>query len=223
MGQRDGIALTAPPIPHGGSNKSHWDLRPSSDIHASVHSCFPEFRIKCILHFVIMFYWLVSTCLYYQAKNRVMSCSNYMHHVIMAICMANRPWFYVILKSRKKNVFYSSSWLPNLFYFLKIYLLCVSTLQTHQNRESDFITDDCEPPCGYWKLKSGPSEEQSCRVVVAHTFNPSTQRQTDFCVLGQPGLHRETLSQKKKKTKTKKPRRAVLLAADPWLQLSCQL
>jgi hypothetical protein len=48
------------------------------------------------------------------------------------------------------------------FFFFKIfiYLFYVSTLQTLQ-RESDFVTDGCEPPRGCWDLNSGPSEEQS--------------------------------------------------------------
>jgi hypothetical protein len=36
-----------------------------------------------------------------------------------------------------------------------------SCLQTLQKRESDLITDGCEPQCGCWDLNSGPSEEQS--------------------------------------------------------------
>jgi hypothetical protein len=53
------------------------------------------------------------------------------------------------------------------FFFFKIYLfiiICkytVAVLQTHQKRESDLVTDGCEPPCGCWDLNSGPSEEQS--------------------------------------------------------------
>jgi hypothetical protein len=51
------------------------------------------------------------------------------------------------------------------FFFLKIYLLiiCKYTVAVfrHQKRESDLITDGCEPPCGCWDLNSGPSEEQS--------------------------------------------------------------
>ena len=30
-----------------------------------------------------------------------------------------------------------------------------------QKRASDLIMDGCEPPCGFWDLNSGPSEEQS--------------------------------------------------------------
>ena len=33
-------------------------------------------------------------------------------------------------------------------------------LQTPQKRESDLVTDGCEPPSGCWDLNSGPSEEQ---------------------------------------------------------------
>jgi hypothetical protein len=50
------------------------------------------------------------------------------------------------------------------------------SLQTHQKRASDPITDDCEPPCGCWELNSGPLEEQS----VLLTTEPSLQPQ---CVL----------------------------------------
>jgi hypothetical protein len=55
------------------------------------------------------------------------------------------------------------SFLPSFLPFsFKIYLLYVvhcHCLQTHQKRASDLITDSCEPPCGYWDLNSGPSEE----------------------------------------------------------------
>jgi hypothetical protein len=46
------------------------------------------------------------------------------------------------------------------FFFLKVYLLLYVS-QTLQKRESDLVTDGCEPPCGSWDLNSGPSEEQS--------------------------------------------------------------
>ena len=36
-----------------------------------------------------------------------------------------------------------------------------SCLQTLQKRESDFVMDGCELPCGCWDLNSGPLEEQS--------------------------------------------------------------
>ena len=35
-----------------------------------------------------------------------------------------------------------------------------SSLQTHQKRTSDPITDGCKPPSGCWELNSGPLEEQ---------------------------------------------------------------
>jgi hypothetical protein len=56
-------------------------------------------------------------------------------------------------------------------------------------------------------------------VVVAHAFNPSTREAeaggflssrpawSTECVPGQPGLHRETLSQKPKKKKKKKKKK----------------
>jgi hypothetical protein len=61
--------------------------------------------------------------------------------------------------------------------FLKIYLftLCIwvhhCSLQTHQKRAADPITDGCEPPCGCWELNSGPLEEQ----LALPTTKPSPQ------------------------------------------------
>jgi hypothetical protein len=48
----------------------------------------------------------------------------------------------------------------NFFFSIFFKDLC-SCLQTLQKRESDLVTDGCEPPCGCWDLNSGPSEEQS--------------------------------------------------------------
>jgi hypothetical protein len=54
--------------------------------------------------------------------------------------------------------------IPYSFFFLKIYLfiICKYTVAVfrHQKRESDLVTDGCEPPCGCWDLNSGPLEEQ---------------------------------------------------------------
>ena len=49
-----------------------------------------------------------------------------------------------------------------------------SCLQTLQKRESDLVTDGCEPPCGCWDLNSGPSEEQSggCSYPLSHLTSP---------------------------------------------------
>ena len=60
-----------------------------------------------------------------------------------------------------------------LFIYLFIYYMKVhcSCLQTLQKRESDLVTDGCEPPCGCWELNSGPLEEQS----VLLTTEPSLQ------------------------------------------------
>ena len=55
-------------------------------------------------------------------------------------------------------------------FFKKIYLLYVAEdsfcLHTLQKRESDLVSDGCEPPCGCWDLKSGPSEEQSMLLTA---------------------------------------------------------
>jgi hypothetical protein len=34
-------------------------------------------------------------------------------------------------------------------------------------RASDLITDGCEPPCGCWKLNSGPMEEQAASALIS--------------------------------------------------------
>jgi hypothetical protein len=39
-------------------------------------------------------------------------------------------------------------------YYMWVHCSC---LQTLQKRESDLITDGCEPPCGCWDLNSGPA------------------------------------------------------------------
>jgi hypothetical protein len=44
-------------------------------------------------------------------------------------------------------------------------------MSTHQKKASDPTTDGCEPPCGCWKLNSGPLEEQ----LVLLTTEPSLQ------------------------------------------------
>jgi hypothetical protein len=57
-----------------------------------------------------------------------------------------------------------------------IYLLYLSTLycylQMHQKRVSDLIMDGCEPPCGFWDLNSGPSEEQSVLLPAEPSHQP---------------------------------------------------
>ena len=61
------------------------------------------------------------------------------------------------------------------FFFKRFtYLIWVHhcSLQRHQKRASDPITDVCEPPWGCWELNSGPLEEQS----VLLTTEPSLQQ-----------------------------------------------
>ena len=45
------------------------------------------------------------------------------------------------------------------------------SLPTHQKRESNPMTDGCEPPCGCWRLNSGPGplKEQSM-LLTAEPF-----------------------------------------------------
>jgi len=49
------------------------------------------------------------------------------------------------------------------------------SLQTHQKRASDPITDGCEPPCGCWDLNSGPLEEQSVLLTAEPSLQPISQ------------------------------------------------
>jgi hypothetical protein len=48
-------------------------------------------------------------------------------------------------------------------YYMEVHCSC---LQTLQKRESDLLTDGCEPPCGCWHLNSGPLEEQSVCLTL---------------------------------------------------------
>ena len=43
----------------------------------------------------------------------------------------------------------------------------------HQKRASDLIMGGCEPPCGFWDLNSGPSEEQSVLLLDEPSRQPS--------------------------------------------------
>ena len=53
--------------------------------------------------------------------------------------------------------------LPSFFFFNDLFILCLCvpcySVQTHQKRASDPITDGSEPPCSCWELNSGPLEE----------------------------------------------------------------
>ena len=40
------------------------------------------------------------------------------------------------------------------------------SLQTHQKRALDPISDGCEPPCGCWESNSGPLLEQSALLTA---------------------------------------------------------
>ena len=46
------------------------------------------------------------------------------------------------------------------------------SLQAHQKRASDPITDGCEPPSGYWELNSGLLEEQSGLLTTEPSLQP---------------------------------------------------
>jgi hypothetical protein len=68
-------------------------------------------------------------------------------------------------------------WDPTSFFKILL-ILCIwtqcSSLQTHQKRASDPITDGCEPPCSCWELNSGPLEEQSVLLITESSLQPRT-------------------------------------------------
>jgi hypothetical protein len=58
-----------------------------------------------------------------------------------------------------------------LFKFIYLFYVSALSLKTHL-RASDPITDGCEPPCGCWKLNSGPLEEQSVLLATEPSLQP---------------------------------------------------
>jgi hypothetical protein len=72
----------------------------------------------------------------------------------------------------------------SFLFFLKIYLCNACeytlTLQIHQKRASDPITDGCEPPCDCWELNSGPLEEQSVLFTTESSLQPLVLFFKDF-------------------------------------------
>ena len=46
------------------------------------------------------------------------------------------------------------------------------SLQTHQERALDPITDGCEAPCGCWELNSGSLKEQSVFLTAKPSHQP---------------------------------------------------
>jgi hypothetical protein len=66
-----------------------------------------------------------------------------------------------------------------LFKDLFIYFMYVSTLSHSSDTPEEgirsqcpLITDGCEPPCGCWKLNSGPLEEQSVLLTTEPSLQP---------------------------------------------------
>jgi hypothetical protein len=62
------------------------------------------------------------------------------------------------------------SFFKDLFIYLFIYLMYVNTLL---KRALGTITSGCEPPCGCWKLNSGPLEEQSVLLTAEPSLQPN--------------------------------------------------
>jgi hypothetical protein len=66
--------------------------------------------------------------------------------------------------------------LKSFFSNVYLFILCIRahhcSLQTHQKRTSDPITDGCEPPYGCWELNSGPLEEQSMLLTTGPSLQP---------------------------------------------------
>jgi len=55
-----------------------------------------------------------------------------------------------------------------------------SLLPAGQKRALDLITDGCEPPCGCWKLNSGPLEEQSVLLPTEPSLQPLSSLMNGF-------------------------------------------
>jgi hypothetical protein len=53
-----------------------------------------------------------------------------------------------------------------------MYMSIPLSLQTHQKRASDPITDGCEPSCGCWELNAGPLEEQTVLLTAEPSLQP---------------------------------------------------
>jgi hypothetical protein len=69
------------------------------------------------------------------------------------------------------------STLPFLNNNIYLFILCIRvhhhcSLQTHQKRVPDPITDGYDPPCGCWDLNSGPLEEQSVLLTAEPSLWP---------------------------------------------------
>jgi hypothetical protein len=61
------------------------------------------------------------------------------------------------------------------FFLRFIYLLYVYTVAVFRYSRRGyqiFVTDGCEPPCGYWDLNSGPLEEQSVLLTTEPSHQP---------------------------------------------------
>ena len=68
-------------------------------------------------------------------------------------------------------------WGKGFHFFLEdLFVLCMwvhcHRLQTHQKRESDPITNGCEPPCGCWELNSESLKEQSALLTTEPSLQP---------------------------------------------------
>ena len=61
--------------------------------------------------------------------------------------------------------------LPKIFYLFHVCGYTVAVFRHTRRGNRLPITDGCEPPCGFWKLNSGPLEEQ----LVLLTAEPSLQ------------------------------------------------
>ena len=60
----------------------------------------------------------------------------------------------------------------------------MSALSACQKRVSDSLTDGCEPPCGCWRLNSGPLEEQPLFLTVEPSLKSrSSVAGLDFSML----------------------------------------
>jgi hypothetical protein len=79
--------------------------------------------------------------------------------------------FLLPYKSDQDCILISTFFKKRFIHFMYVSTLLLS-LDTHQKRASDPITDGCEPPCGCWELNSGLTEEQSVLLTAESSLQP---------------------------------------------------
>ena len=67
----------------------------------------------------------------------------------------------------------STHFLKKVYSFIYyVYSILPACAPAPQKRALDLIIDGCEPPCGCWKLNSGPLEEESVLLTAEPSLQP---------------------------------------------------